>query len=187
MPVLKGIYRFQTKYKGEPFNDFFNLEFYFPPDYPENLPFVKELDNKIPATFHRNPDKSLCLCTPIEQYLVFMKEPTLENFMYNLLNPYLLSWLWYARFNKMPWGERRHGPMGIVESYQELLNLRDSKHTIQFMVDFIKNEIHQKQGCPCGSGLVYKRCHKNLIIKLENCLPKGQLIYDFLIILGGVM
>lgn len=185
IPILKGIYLFKTEYEGEPFHDSFNLEFHFPQNYPEKLPIVKELDNKIPATFHRNPDKSLCLCTPIEQYLVFSKKPTLENFIYNLLNPYILSWLWYQRFYKMPWGERSHGSTGIVESYQELLNLRGLKHAKQFMAEYIYNKIHQKQDCPCGSGLPFKRCHRNIIVKLENWLPKGQLIHDFIYILGG--
>ena len=86
----------------------------------------------------------------------------------------------------MPWGERRHGSIGIIESYQELLNLRNIKHTIQFMVGFIKNEIHHKQDCPCGSGFSFKKCHRNLISKLENSLPQGQLIFDFIITLGGL-
>jgi len=181
---LKGIYQFKKEYRGYFFQDNFNLEFSFPPDYPEKIPFVNELDNKIHVKFHRNPDGCLCLCTPVEQYLVFTKEPTLENFINNILNPYLLSWLWYQRFNEMPWGERQHGIKGLIESYQELLKLRGSEHTIQFMVEFIKNEIHHKQDCPCGSGFSFKRCHKNIIIDLENNLPKGQLICDFIAILG---
>ena len=41
IPVLKGAYQFKTEYREVPFQDSFNLEFYFPPDYPENLPLVK--------------------------------------------------------------------------------------------------------------------------------------------------
>ena len=85
----------------------------------------------------------------------------------------------------MPWGERQHGPMGIVESYQELLNIKDLKHMTQFMIEFARNEIHRMQNCPCGSGLPFKKCHRKIIYKLENCLPKGQLIRDFISILGG--
>jgi len=84
----------------------------------------------------------------------------------------------------MPWGERQHGIKGLIESYQELLKLRGLNHTTQFMIEFIKNEIHHKQHCPCGSGLSFKRCHRNIIIDLENNLPKGQLICDFIAILG---
>jgi hypothetical protein len=187
IPILKGTYHFEEEYRDEYFKDSFKLEIYFPPDYPEKTPLVKELDNKIPSTFHRNPDGCLCLCTPVEQCLVFSKEPTLENFIKNLLNPYLLCWLWYQRKNKMPWGERKHGIMGLIESYQELLKLIDIKHTIQFMVEFIKNRIHHTQNCPCGSGLSFKRCHGNIILELENNLSRGQLIHDFIFILGVVL
>jgi len=186
IPKLKGVYQFKKEYRGYSFQDNFNLEFDFSSNYPEKLPLVKELDNKIPATFHRNPDGCLCLCTPVEQYLIFFKEPTLEIFINNLLNPYLLSWLWAQRFNEMPWGERRHGIKGLIESYQELLKLRNFKHTMQFMVEYIKNEIHHKQDCPCGSGLPFKKCHRNVIINLENSLPKGQIICDFITILGMI-
>jgi hypothetical protein len=187
IPKLKGIYRFEEEYRDEIFKDSFKLEINFPPDYPEKPPLVKELDNKIPLTFHRNPDGCLCLRTPVEQYLVFSKVPTLENFMKNLLNPYLLSWLWYQRFTEMPWGERKHGILGLVESYKDLLKLKNCKHTIQFMVEFIKNEIHHRKDCPCGSGLSLKRCHGNIILELEHNLPRGQLIHDFIFILGGLL
>jgi hypothetical protein len=183
---LKGIYQFKTEYRGVPFQDSFNLEITFPADYPEKLPSVKELDNKIPALFHRNPDGCLCLCAPVEEYLTFFQNPTLENYVLNLLNPYLLSWLWYDKFNEMPWGERKHGYIGLVESYQELLRLKDIRQTISFMVEFVKNKIHHRESCPCGSGLSFKRCHRNIIFEYESSLPKGQLIFDFISIIGGL-
>ena len=86
----------------------------------------------------------------------------------------------------MPWGERSHGLMGLIESYQELLKLKDIQQTIRFMIEFIKNEIHYNHGCPCESGLSLNHCHGSIIQKLENNLPKGQLIHDFLFILGGL-
>jgi hypothetical protein len=185
-PVLKGDYHFGTEYRGISFQDTFNLEFNFPPDYPENLPVVKEIDNKIPNLFHRFTDGSLCLCTTAEQYLIFSKQPTLENYIKNLVNPYLLSWLWYQRFNEMPWGERSHGGRGLLESYQELLQISDQQCVIIFMVKFVKNEIYQKQECPCGSGLPFKKCHRNILFQLQNYLPKGQMILDFIKIIGGL-
>jgi hypothetical protein len=162
------------------------LEINFPVDYPDKPPIVKELNNKIPASFHRNPDGYLCLCTPVEQHLTFFQSPTLENFMLNLLNPYLLSWLWYDRFNEMPWGERKHGDIGLIESYRDLLKLKDIRHTISFMVEFVKNKLHHKENCPCGSGRLFRKCHGNIIYKYEYSLPKGQLINDFIVILGGL-
>lgn len=186
IPVLKGIYHFEEEFRGEFFEDEFNLEINFPSDYPDKLPLVKEIDNKIPNTFHHFVNGYLCLCTPVEQHLIFAKEPTLKNFINNLLNPYLLSWLWYQRFNKMPWGERRHGSIGIVESYQELLKLNDFQQTILFIMEFTMNKIDRNDDCPCGSGFSFKKCHRKIIINLENSLPREQLANDFNnIIIGG--
>lgn len=185
IPMLKGIYQFQTEYKDISFKEYFHLEFFFPQTYPDDLPTVKEIDDKIPSTFHHFTDGSLCLCTPVEQYLVFSKVPTLENYIKSLLNPYLLGWLWYLRFNEMPWGDRSHGRLGLLESYQELFNITNKQFFLNFICKYIRNELFQRKECPCGSGLPFKKCHRNLIIRLENCLPKGQLSHDFIKIIGG--
>jgi len=185
VPILKGIYHFQINYRGIPFQDSFNLEFYFPHDYPENLPLVKELDNKIPKEFHHFTDGSLCLCTPAEQWLIFSKNPTLENYIKNLVNPYLLCWLWYEKFNEMPWGERQHGPVGIIESYQDLLKLNNPEQTLHFLKILFFNEIDSRGYCPCGSGLSFRKCHKTAITKVTNRLPMDYIKKDFITILRG--
>ena len=85
----------------------------------------------------------------------------------------------------MPWGERKHGPMGLVQSYQKLLKTKDPQHTILLMKKIIMNGIDRMDKCPCGSGLLFKKCHRTIITKLCNHLPKGQLNLDFMAILGG--
>jgi len=182
IPVLKGVYHFKTEYRSISFQDSFNLEFNFPINYPEKPPNVKELDYKIPNTFHRFTNGYLCLCAPVEQQIIFSQDPTLENFILNILNPYLLSWLWYNRFNEMPWGEREHGILGLIESYRDLLKLNDIRHTISFMRGFVNNKIHNKEYCPCGSGRLFRKCHGNIVYKYECSLPKDQLIRDFIFI-----
>lgn len=179
IPILKGRYQFNTEFRGILFQDSFILEFNFPPDYPERLPLVKEVDYKIPKTFHRLKHEYLCLCTFSEQWLIFSKEPTLDNYIRNLLNPYLLSWLWFVRFNEMPWGERRHGSIGLVESYQDLLKTKSIQQTIFLMKKAIMDGVGRQDKCPCGSGLSFKKCHQKIIQRLVNSLPEGQMAYDF--------
>jgi hypothetical protein len=179
IPTLKGIYQFQTEHKGIPFKEEFNLEFFFPPDYPDNLPLVKEIGGKIPAAFHHFSDGSLCLCAPTEQYIVFSKNPTLENYMKNLVNPFLLGWLWYQKYNEMLWGERAHGLLGLLESYQELLNIKDKQYVLPFMYKYIRNELFSRQECPCGTKLPFRKCHRKIMHRLENHLPKELLRNDF--------
>ena len=161
------------------------MEFDFPCDYPSNLPTVKELDKKIPETFHRNQNLNLCLCAPAEEWLIFTKRPTLENFILNLLNPYLLCWLWYDKFKEMPWGERQHGPTGIIESYRDLLRLDSLDVATAFIKKLAMNNLQRNDTCPCGSGLSYRHCHMLKVQKLTNRLPSGQIIRD--IIFGGII
>ena len=86
----------------------------------------------------------------------------------------------------MPWGERQHGLIGIVESYQELLKLKDFQQTILLIKNFVMGKIDRNDDCPCNSGYSFKKCHRKIIIRLENSLPKGQLVYDFISISRGI-
>jgi hypothetical protein len=86
----------------------------------------------------------------------------------------------------MPWGERSHGILGLLESYQELLKINGKRRVIPFMIKFVKNEIYQWQECPCGSGLPFKKCHRNITIQVQNYLPKGQMALDFIDIIRGL-
>ena len=179
VPILKGNYQFKTVYRGEPFQDNFNLEFHFPPNYPDNIPIVKELDYKIPITFHKFTDNSLCLGTPSEQCLIFSEEPTIDNFIKNLVNPYLLSWLWYKRFNEMPWGEYEHGAIGLLKSYQKLFKLTNPKNIIYFLKRIVFDNLSRMDDCPCGSGIPFKKCHYKIVINFINKLSKEHLMHDY--------
>jgi len=88
----------------------------------------------------------------------------------------------------MPWGERQHGSMGLVESYQELLRFNDFQHTVLFVKKYLMNKLDRNDDCPCDSGVSFKKCHRKIIFKLENCLPRGQINKDFTnIFLGGLI
>src|ERR1044071_7660907 len=44
-------------------------------NFPRSLPRVVETQGRVPRTFHRNPDESLCLGSPIAQMLAIESEP----------------------------------------------------------------------------------------------------------------
>lgn len=176
------MYHFSGTYKNAELRDSFDLEFLFPQNYPEGIPSVTERGGKIPSDFHRNsPGGELCLCAPSEQCLVFFKDPCLKNYVENLVNPYLFSWLWYKKYGAMPWGERGHGRPGLVESYLDLLKLnrRDA------VLPLLKMALHPgspRFDCPCGSGRPYRKCHKKIISKLLIHVPAVQLANDYFVL-----
>jgi hypothetical protein len=179
IPVLKGRYLFHTIYEGVEFKDTFNLTFVFPREYPEQPPLVLEIAGKIPYNFHHYTNGGLCLAARMEYKVVFAKNPTLEGFITNLLNPYLLSWLWFDKFGKMPWGERKHGWTGICESYQDLLKIKNPENVIPFMERLVRNNINQREPCPCGSNIPYRNCHKKIVNRVLVYYNRDDLITDY--------
>src|SRR5690606_21932425 len=69
-----------------------------PRGFPRALPRVFETAGKVPRTFHRHPDGSLCLGSPISQRLAIEKDPTIGCFIDRVILPYLYSCAYYARF-----------------------------------------------------------------------------------------
>lgn len=159
--------------------DTFKLKFDFPIDYPNSLPLVTETGGKIDPSFHHYTSGGLCLCATTEQYMVFSKDPTLKNYIENLVNPYLVSWLWYKRFGVMPWGERVHGPQGLFDSYKELLKIDDPYRVLPFLQKIVYNAINQREDCPCGSGISFRHCHKKIINRLLLHIPHELIASDF--------
>lgn len=159
----------------------FNLEISFPKKYPyQQLPSVKELSHKIP----RNPDRhiydngTLCLTTPIREFLICKKGITLIQFFEEILRPYLatqmaISMGWLKEF---PQGEYSHGFEGIYESYSEFFKIEDADKIIEGLkMVFTKNQ--RNKPCFCGSEKKLKKCHINEISTLKG-MSKNQIAVD---------
>jgi hypothetical protein len=184
MPILGGNYVFCKKYESVEYSDTFELVFSFPQDYPNNPPIVNEIGGKIPNGFHRYSNGGLCLCSIIEQYILFSKNPTLENYMERLVNPYLLSWLYFKAHGVMPWGERAHGGKGLIESYKELLHIDNERNLLLFLRNLTIGTIEQRKPCPCGSGVPFRNCHKRRVEKVFISIPESIIYNDYMIIMG---
>jgi hypothetical protein len=159
----------------------------FRQDYPNSIPIVRETGGKIPSDFHRYMGGGLCLGATPELYTIFTKRPTLENYIDNLVDPYLFGWLYYQQYGEMPWGERNHGAKGLIESYKELLHIEKDENAMVLLRQIAANAIKQREICPCGSGLPFRKCHKKLVQRLSVNIPQGVFFQDFLTIIGGKM
>jgi hypothetical protein len=186
IPVLRGHFRFHTIYRNTELQDTFNLVFSFPRNYPNEPPLVIEADGKIDPKFHHYSNGALCLSAPAEYRMVFIKTPLLENFIRNLLNPYLAGWLWFKQFGEMPWGERSHGWIGLCEFYQELFKIGDKENVIPFLEQLARDEIYQRAACPCGSGKPYRNCHKKIVNRSFVHILHEQIVTDYQAICHGI-
>ena len=164
--VLAGIYSFRTIFDGENFSDTFNIKIIISNDYPQKVPRVKEIDRKISRNFHTNPDDSLCLGAPLEIKKRFMKSPTLINFMLEIIFPFLFSYTYYEKYNKMPFGELPHGGEGILYYYSEEFKIFDPFVVVALLNLIVKNKYRGHLICPCHSGNKLRNCHGRQLLNI---------------------
>jgi hypothetical protein len=155
--VLRGAFAFSAAPKdGRKITGSFQIEITIPAAFPRVLPSVKETGGQIPCDgkYHVNPDKTLCLGSPLRILQKFSIMPTLVGFAENCLVPYL-----YAVSNKLQhgedfsFGELAHGEKGIVEDYMEMFRLRTKLQVDNALLLLgKKRRIANKQPCPCECG-----------------------------------
>lgn len=162
--------------------DKYEIEISIPSDYPNKIPTVQEVEGKIPKKFHRNPDGTLCLETPLRIYKNFRKCETLKNFIDSLIVPYLYSFSYYKQYGKLPFGEHRHGAEGILEDYKNEFGVTENFKALKLLKILAEDNCRGHHLCPCGSGEKLRNCHiKNILLIKE---LKYNFLEDFLRILN---
>lgn len=131
-----------------------------PGGFPRALPVVWETAGKVPKTFHRNPDNSLCLGSPISQRFAFEADPTVDGFIDRVVVPYLYSHAYFERFGRMPFGELDHGAAGLEDDVRRIFRLPNCTNAEEFLrLASLKRRVSNKRRCPCHSGIRLGRCH----------------------------
>lgn len=181
--VIRGKISFSASFQNDTITDTFSVMIILPDDYPHSPPNVQETGGRIPADFHQNPDRTLCLGIPIEVRQRFKKEPTLLAFVEKLLIPYLYSYSYFEKYGKLPFGEFAHGGKGIREYYQELFKTDDIYIVLELLKIMANGSYRGHHLCPCNSGKILRKCHGQLILKLLKEYPKEIFFKDFLYIL----
>jgi len=183
--VIRGKLSFSASFQNNTaITDTYSVIITLPCDYPYSPPFVQETGGRIPADFHQNPDRTLCLGIPIELRQRFKKEPTLLAFVKNLLIPYLYSYSYFEKYGKLPFGEFAHGGKGIREYYQELFKTDDIYIVLELLKIMAGGKYRGHLPCSCGSGIRASKCHnlKELVMNYS----KEFFLRDFIFVLGSL-
>ncbi len=166
--------------------DSFDLLIKIPRDYPDSPPSVQETGGRIPKTYHTLYDGTLCLESPVNVKLVFFRKPTLLNFVDKLVVPYFYNFLYLQKYGKLPAGEFSHGPMGILESYLELLKVSEIPQVFGLLKILADNSYRGHIICPCGSGKKLRDCHGTTLRELANIQSSEEVSLYVLYILKGL-
>lgn len=142
--------------------DKYNIEIDITP-FPKLFPIVKELDERIPRKADRHVDENgvCCLTTrPLEKILLKKFIKTLPEFINQIAIKFFLNNTYYEYTGKYKNGEYAHGIFGVIESYQDIMQLKDLKFLLFILnarIDEKKFERNSK--CFCYSGKKFKNCH----------------------------
>ncbi len=145
-------------------NERYTVTIEVPPDFPRALPRVVETAGRVPRSFHRNPDDSLCLGSPIGQLLAIEDERTIGGFLDRVLVPYFYSHAYHERFGRTPYGELAHGAAGLEDDVRRLFLLPSDTDAQEFLrLASMKRRHANKRRCPCQSGRRLGQCHRGAV------------------------
>lgn len=174
--VIAGDFTFCACFDGHEILDSYEIQISVPDAFPRELPTAKELGGRIPRNFHTNPDKSLCLGSPIRLRMAIGDHHTVPKFIEKCLVPFLYGYSYMERHGVLPFGELPHGRKGIIDDYKGLFHV-DSKDACVKMLGLaaMKKRTANKKPCPCGSGRRVGKCHNRVINRLRKRL--GRLFF----------
>lgn len=145
-------------------NDFtvrkeYDIEIVLPVNNHE-LPYVVDINDQVEYGYHhRYTNGRLCLSTDADFQFRFLDGFEILAWMDEFVELYFFSYEYYRRYKEFPFGERHHGYIGILESYQDRLHTSDGSETFNVMINIATKPYRGHQPCPCGSGNKVRDCH----------------------------
>ena len=167
--AIEGAFRIDAQYgQYRTVVDTFEIRIEIPFGYPECLPAIFEIGHRIPTSFHKNRDTSLCLGPPIRLFMELRRSNSLVSYIEKCLVPYLYQYTFAERREELPLGDLPHGALGVIVFYRGELRMP----TLQAALDGLQllgvavSGAYEKP-CPCGSGRRLGSCHSYFFDKLR--------------------
>lgn len=141
--------------------DSYAIEIRVPRTYPSgSFPQVFETAGRIRHDYHHLADGSLCLAAPTRLRLVALRTPRIDDFIEEMVVPYLYGHSYFERFGRMPFGELAHGQDGLAQDLIAMLAMPSETKAARLILALSMRRRHaNKLPCPCGSGRRLGRCH----------------------------
>ena len=165
--VLQGILLFFAQVGGKRISDQFKIKISYPKNYPKTYPVTHEIGNRI-RDFHINPDNTLCLGSPLELYSVFLAKPCIENYLHNMLIPFLVRYIQYEKTGQVPLGELEHGRRGLRKYLEDLIEIKSESTLKNILELYLMNTADDTMVCPCESGKTFRNCHYSKLIPIQH-------------------
>jgi len=172
--TVAGILEFSARIPGKAqVVDRYAIELSIPKNFPKEIPSVRETGGRIPRSYHKLRDGSLCLASPTKLRLLLTESPSILRFVERCLIPYLYRYSYRGQHGVSPFGELDHGPAGIRQDLMPLLGV-DRETAVPGFVELaaMNKRNANKKLCPCGSGLRLGCCHNRRVNWLRDRLGR---------------
>lgn len=165
--IARGPLGFSIEHGGRIVEDEYSVELGFVNSYPDLPPRVFDADGKIDRSFaHFMKDDSFCLGAPVEVRLKFSKHRNLLRFLDEQVVPYLFSYSYKTETGALPFGERSHGDVGLLEFYMEYFEVPVGP-TLKLLRCLADSKTPPAMRCPCDSGASLSACHGPRLAELK--------------------
>ena len=156
--------------------DRYRIEILVPPSFPENLPIVFEVGERIPRHLDRhivNQKGQCCLETEVDFRARHGADYNLVDFLDGPVRSFFADQSHFEETGEWPHGERSHGSEGMFESYEEILGTTDREAICRWVYYLAQQEVNLDYDCPCGSGLPIRNCHQEQFARLRDRIPSS--------------
>lgn len=157
---------------GSEILDRFRIELKFPNDYPDSILVLRETGGRIPwfSDRHVNPDGEACPIVP-EEWLLRTDRDSVTAFLEGPVRNFFLGQILIEHGKPWPFGERKHGKSGLIESYGELVETNDPDAIRRHLDCLSRDTLKGHWECPCGSGKRLRNCHLTKLKILHQKIP----------------
>lgn len=197
-PLVVGELTFRARRGEIEIHDSYSIEIAVK-DFPLLPPAVTEVGGRIPrdVDHHVYSDGTLCLGPPVEVLRRFKRNPTLSDYIEDLVVPGLYWHSYNERHPEELLPAYSHGSRGIAEyraetdlaaAYGEILGVREWSVVLRLIELACAETVEYRRPCPCASGKTLAACHGTVLRGLRETpyITRDMLALDYWYIRDGL-
>lgn len=148
------------------------------PNYPEAEAILIVTNDRFPRDIDRHIYENGACCTCVwEEWLATAEDTSFASFMNGPVRNFLLSQLYFEAHGDWPFGQRKHGIAGLVESVSRILGTKlDQPTAIRHLNALTGGEPKGHWECVCGSGRKIRDCDRTHLLGLRERIGHENLI-----------
>jgi hypothetical protein len=142
--------------------DTYQVLIFVPPRYPEDIPVMQEISEKIERHIDwHNPSGFCCLATRAKIFHDLSDGITLLKWLDKFAHPFLANHVYRKRTGHYAHEEFSHGTKGIIEGWEKISGIRGASAILKHLAQISGYRTQAlNRPCFCGSGKKYKRCYE---------------------------